>query len=112
MATERKPGSNIVHETTVTSDNRTVRVNSIKSLWRKACFARKEVLQEDGSMRRVWLAKEGHVSLKTFAQKLAASDASTSVVARNWFHNKRVNASNPPQGIGRTNRIAKSSGSK
>lgn len=110
MSTERKPVKNIVHETTITSDNRKVRVNAIKSLWRKACFARKEVLQEDGSSKRTWIQKDGHVSLKTFAHTHASSDASTAVVARNWFYNKCANTSNPPLGIGRTSK-SKGSGS-
>lgn len=105
MGTERKPGKNIAHETKLTADNCTVRVNAIKSLWRKACFSRKEVIRDDGSTKHTWISKDNHVSLKTFAHRLSSSTDETAVVARNWFHNKRVNTSNLPLGIGRTNRV-------
>lgn len=99
---ERKPAKHVVYERIATPDGRRVRFNAIRGFWKRACFSRKEVDSGmgDGSLKKVWVPNSNHVSLKAFAR--SSTDEAVKAAARDWFHNKRANVSNPPQGIGCT----------
>jgi hypothetical protein len=74
IAQKRTPG--VVEAQPRDADGR--RTNSVKSAWKKS--------------------KKG-ASLKAYARAQAAQG---DVDAKRWLHNKRVNPSNPPKGIGST----------
>ncbi len=110
----RQPKKLVTYVRTITADNRSVRFNTIKSLWRKACFARREVILGDGSVKRNWFPKDTHVSLKEFARQAlnGAHGDEAKRAASDWRHNKTANTSKPPLGIGRTNHVKKSGDKK
>jgi hypothetical protein len=85
MISTRKPG--VVVENPKADCRKT---DQIKTHWRKACSG---------------------LSLKAFARQasLGGVDVAKDAASR-WLGNKKVNTSNPPKGIGRTNRISKKGG--
>lgn len=108
MATERKPQKHIKHERSPNSNGYMCRVDTLRTLWYRACFTKKDVALDDGSVQKVRAPNAHHVSLKAFARQLATSGQNGASRASDWLHNKRANTSNPPKRIGRTNRISKS----
>lgn len=111
----RQPKKQVTYERFPAAGNREVRKNHVKSLWRKACFLRREVIQPDGSVKRTWIPSDKHVSLKAFVQGLlnGSHGEEAKQSARDWRHNKTANTSKPPLGVGRTNRVkGKSNGGK
>jgi len=66
------------------------------------------------SLHKRHLKANGKLSVKAMARAvMAGSPIMVNVTpedvtaTKNWLHNKRATTSNPPQGIGRTNRISK-----
>ena len=52
------------------------------------------------------------LSLKEFVRVNPQVDEEVTKLGQRWFHNKTANFSNPPLGIGRTNRVKKNPGGK
>lgn len=104
---ERVPGKHMPNPTTTDKDGREVKTDQVKSAWRAETHSLKEVhAHGDEKTRRRWVRREGSMSLKEFARR------QDDEASKRWFHNKRVNTSNPPQGIGSTRKKKQSQGPK
>lgn len=104
---DRKPGKHMAYDRITTSEGHQVRTGVIKSFWYRACFTRQDVpIDDQGNTKKVRVPTPEYVSLRTFVKQAISGVHGTEAgeAARKWSHNKRVNASNPPLGIGRTSK--------
>lgn len=108
---KREPKKHVRHETATDPDTgRRVRVNTLKTFWRRDTHVRQkteQVLSDGTKVTHVcWVPADNAPSLKRYARELVkhagAGDHKKFVAATNWFYNKGANCSNPPQGIGAT----------
>jgi hypothetical protein len=80
------------------------KTNQVKSAWKKLThFMTKEVTKlpdETAKTRYKWVKLETGPSLKEFARLNAGLEGEEA--GKRWLHNKRVNTSKPPLGLGRT----------
>lgn len=73
--------------------------DTIKAAWKRATHTQVPG-GEKGKHR--WRRKPGQVGLKEFCRNLIAEGHPDAAIAKRFLHNKRVNTTVPPRGIGAT----------
>ncbi len=116
MATKvnRTPGKHTVNPRLADEDGRECQYDTLITAWRKATHTQRSSTQvlkpasvgENGEeipaeTRRIrrWRRNEGTPGLRQFARQKAKEGWEPAV---RWLHNKQINASKPPLGLGRT----------
>ena len=70
------------------------------------------VASRSREVKRAWKQAGKPTSLKVWAHETAMGSDDAAEMSRNWFHNKRVNTSKPPKGIGSTRKKKGQQGKK